>query len=72
MGTWTTWFEKCPKCGGEMEYSENSSSMFYGGMCDSCGYRDPQDYYYTDDTGNNITLCTKEKAEEMDILKFNS
>jgi C4-type Zn-finger protein len=72
MGDRTITIGKCPKCGKDMEWYDAPSSMMYGGMCDSCGYRDPQDYYYTDDTGNNITLCTKEKAEEMDILKFNA
>ena len=70
MGTWTTWREKCSQCGEEAEFTDNSSSMFFSGEC-QCGWEDTRSYYYMEEDGSDITLCTPEQAEKEGLLKFN-
>ena len=44
MGTMTMWYEKCPKCGKEMDCASQPTSLLWSVHCAKCGYDDGRNY----------------------------
>ena len=47
MGDYIYSYEKCPKCGKEIQVCDQTSSLLHSCHCDKCGYDDGKDLNIT-------------------------
>jgi len=66
MGDRTTWIEKCPKCGADIEVYSAPSSLIWRKHCHICGYDDGLDYYEA--PNYVIEKLTEKEAREKKII----
>ena len=65
MGDRTWWYEKCPKCGEEIEVYDAPSCLQFSREC-QCGWTDGLDYYEARD--NVIELLTEKGARKKKLI----